>query len=194
MPRNYRDCLDARHGRSTRLSQWYSSSCTRWTSSRRTGWRCRSAACDGCKRRATRCPSRYSTQALASTTKCCTRYTLRRLCLAHVFSSSSVSQSSPSPLPFCVDGPTRAGLVERRVWDHRERGRPVEAPDDIRQSMQPHRGHPDRGRDLHHYHFLPSRWARESERPQLGSLRAHSRVIGALKHSCARMSVEFHLF
>ena len=76
-----------------------------------------------------------------------------------------------------MDGLTRAGLVERRVWDHRERGRPVEAPDDIRPSMQPHRGHPDRARDLlHHYHFLPSRWARESERPQLDSLLAHKRA------------------
>ena len=108
-----------------------------------------------------------------------------------LFFRLSVFPLSP---PLCVDGLTRAGLVERRVWDHRKRGRPVEAPDDICPSMQAHRGRPDQARDLHHYHFLPSRWARESERPQLGSLRAHSRVIGALKHSCARMSVEFHLF
>jgi hypothetical protein len=192
MPRNYRDCLDARQKYSPKAVVFLLVHKMDLVTEDRVAFpeRCMRRL----QRRATRCPSRYSTQALASTTKCCTRYTVRRLCLAHVFSSSSVSQSFPSPLPLCVDGLTRAGLVERRVWDHRERGGLVEAPDDIRQACGLAEAILIEGATFIITTSSPPDGVEKANDLSLTHYWRTNEPIGALKHSCTRMSVAFHLF
>jgi hypothetical protein len=112
------------------------------------------------------CPSRCSVRAFM--TMRCTRYAIRRRFDSHPF---LVAFSLPLPLsPFAPS--TRVWADERMhgrepctlpTW----RGVPIQVPDDVHPSLQPHRGHPVRTDNLpRHRHLCSFSRRRSRTRPR----------------------------
>ena len=94
------------------------------------------------RRRVELCPSGCLVR--ASTTRRCTRYTIRRHSVSHAFLALF-------PSHIRVSGLTNAGMVENREHHHPQPGRHVQAPDDVHLSPQRDRGHPVRTDNLSRY-------------------------------------------